>query len=82
MRIPCSETLRFPPVGSSAEGESGPKARLRSVVDGELLNITIRSFLLVTRDGIGYTSRGLVTGASCEFQKKIFLFILYEVLRI
>ena len=34
VRIQCPENLRFPPEGSSAEGKSGPKARLKSVVDG------------------------------------------------
>ena len=41
MRIQCSETLRFPPQGSSTEGESGPKVRLKSVVDGQQVNIPV-----------------------------------------
>ena len=35
VRIPHPETLRVPPHGSSAEGESGPKARAKAVVDGQ-----------------------------------------------
>ena len=41
MRIQCSENLRFPPQGSSTEGESGPKVRLKSVVDGQQVNIPV-----------------------------------------
>ena len=43
MRIQCPENLRFPPEGSSAEGKSGPKARLKSVVDGQRVNIPVPS---------------------------------------
>ena len=43
MRIQCPENLRFPLEGSSAEGESGPKARLKSVVDGQQVNIPVPS---------------------------------------
>ena len=52
MRIQCSETLRFPPQGSSTEGESGPKVRLKSVVDGQQVNIPV---LIIT--GIELTLR-------------------------
>ena len=38
MRILHPETLRVPPDGSSAEGESGPKARPKGVVDGQRVN--------------------------------------------
>ena len=41
MRILYPENLRFPPEGSSAEGKSGPKARLKSVVDGQRVNIPV-----------------------------------------
>ena len=41
MRITYPETLRVPPDGSSAEGESGPKARPKGVVDGKSVNIPI-----------------------------------------
>ena len=45
VRIQCPENLRFPPEGSSAEGKSGPKARLKSVVDGQSVNIPIPFFV-------------------------------------
>ncbi len=32
--IPSAESLRFPEEGSSAQGKSGPKPRLKSVGDG------------------------------------------------
>ena len=35
VRIYAIESLRFPGEGSSAQGKSGPKVRLRSVADGE-----------------------------------------------
>ena len=44
MRIQCPENLRFPPEGSSAEGESGPKARPKGVVDGKQVNIPVLVF--------------------------------------
>ena len=45
MRILYPENPRVPPEGSSAEGESGPKARLKSVVDGQLVNIPVPFFI-------------------------------------
>ena len=41
MRIQCPENLRIPPLGSSREGESGPKARPTGVVDGKQVNIPV-----------------------------------------
>jgi hypothetical protein len=41
VRIQCPENLRVPLEGSSTEGESGPKARLKSVVDGQRVNIPV-----------------------------------------
>ena len=35
MRILAVESLRFPGEGSSAQGKSGPKVRLKSVADGQ-----------------------------------------------
>ncbi len=35
MRISPVENLRIPEQGSSPQGKSGPKARLKSVVDGQ-----------------------------------------------
>ena len=34
-RIHAVESLRFPGEGSSAQGKSGPKVRLKSVADGK-----------------------------------------------
>ena len=59
MRIQCPENLRVPPEGSSAEGESGPKVRLKSVVDGYQVNIPVPAHIesdgfleLLRTDGI------------------------------
>ena len=35
------ESLRFPGEGSSAQGKSGPKSRLKSVDDGQLVEIPV-----------------------------------------
>jgi hypothetical protein len=35
------ENPRFPPQGSSTEGESGPKIRPKGVVDGQQVNIPV-----------------------------------------
>ena len=35
VRIQAVENLRIPGEGSSAQGKSGPKVRLRSVADGQ-----------------------------------------------
>ena len=45
MRIQCPENLRFPPEGSSAEGESGPKVRPKGVADGQRVNIPVPSII-------------------------------------
>jgi hypothetical protein len=39
VRILFTVSPRFPPQGKSAEGEAGPKARPKGVVDGQLVNI-------------------------------------------
>ena len=41
VRIPHTDCLRFPGEGSSALGKSGPKMRLTSVVDGQLVDIPV-----------------------------------------
>ena len=41
VRIFTVENLRFPGEGSSAQGKSGPKARLRSVADGQQVEIPV-----------------------------------------
>ena len=52
---------RFPGPGSSAQGESGPKARPKGVVDGKQVNIPAPelSCLSVSGDGEGKVSRTL-----------------------
>ena len=35
------ESLRFPGEGSSAQGKSGPKSRLKGVDDGQLVEIPV-----------------------------------------
>ena len=49
MRIQCPENLRVPPLGSSMEGESGPKARSKGVVDGKQVNIPV--LLVIAMEG-------------------------------
>ena len=46
VRILSIENLRVPGEGSSARGKSGPKARPKGVVDGQLVEIPVpgRSF--------------------------------------
>ena len=39
MKTLPAESPRFPGIGQSAQGESAPKARLKSVVDGKQVNI-------------------------------------------
>ena len=39
MRIPLAENPRFPGEGKSSQGEAGPKARPKGVVDGQQVNI-------------------------------------------
>ena len=39
VRIYAIESLRFPGEGSSAQGKSGPKERLKSVSDGQQVEI-------------------------------------------
>ena len=41
VRIFAIENLRFPGEGSSAQGKSGPKARPKGVVDGQLVEIPV-----------------------------------------
>ena len=39
VRIHAVESLRYPGEGSSAQGKSGPKVRLKSVADGQQVKI-------------------------------------------
>ena len=41
VRIVMAEYLRFPGSGSSAQGKPGAKARLRSVVDAQTVEIPL-----------------------------------------
>jgi hypothetical protein len=41
VRIITVENLRVPGEGSSAQGKSGPKARPKGVVDGQLVEIPV-----------------------------------------
>ena len=41
MRISPVESLRFPEEGSSTQGKSGPKPRLKSVGDGRQVEIPV-----------------------------------------
>ena len=41
VRITLAVSLRFPEEGSSAQGQSVPKARPRGVVDGKQVNIPV-----------------------------------------
>ena len=41
VRIPAVECLRFPGEGLSSQGKSGPKARPKGVVDGQLVDIPV-----------------------------------------
>ena len=51
MRILSIESPRFPGQGSSAQGQSGPKPRLKSVGDGQQVEIPVLD-LIVMRDGV------------------------------
>ena len=45
VRIHYPENERIPPEGSSTEGKSVPKVRLKSVIDGKLVNIPIQFYV-------------------------------------
>ena len=45
VRIFTVENLRFPGEGSSAQGKSGPKLRLKSVGDGQQVDIPVLPLL-------------------------------------
>ena len=47
MRILYTDRPRFPGEGSSALGKSGPKARLKSVVDGQQVDIPVPVILVM-----------------------------------
>ena len=49
MKVLVTENPRFPAQRSSAQGESAPKARLKSVVDGKQVNIPV--LLVIAMEG-------------------------------
>ena len=53
VRIRFAESLRFPGEGKSAQGQSDPNTRLKSVVDGRQVNIPVLLLWTtsVTQDG-------------------------------
>ena len=51
-----AENLRFPEEGSSAQGKSGPKARPKGVVDGQLVEIPVPP-IAVMSDGMTQEGR-------------------------
>ena len=59
MRILAVESLRFPGEGSSAQGKSGPKERLKSVSDGQQVEIlALYKYLKDARDAGEEGKRG------------------------
>ena len=46
VRIFTVESLRFPGEGSSTQGKSGPKPRLKSVGDGQQVEIPVLPFFV------------------------------------
>ena len=47
MRILPIENLRVPGEGSSARGKSGPKARPKGVVDGQMVEIPLPAIIVI-----------------------------------
>ena len=59
VRIHAIENLRFPGEGSSAQGKSGPKERLKSVSDGQQVEIpALQNYLKDARDAGEEDNRG------------------------
>jgi hypothetical protein len=51
VRIPSTESLRFPEEGSSAQGKSGPKPRPKGVGDGQQVEIPVPPTFVCTMGG-------------------------------
>ena len=51
VRIFTVENLRFPGEGSSSQGKSGPKLRLKSVGDGQQVDIPVLPLLVIEKWG-------------------------------
>ena len=66
MRIQYPENLRIPPLGSSMEGESGPKARPKGVVDGKQVNIPVLLYVWYRRTEQVEVSRDLELGGNFQ----------------
>ena len=57
VRIPSTDCPRFPEQRSSAQGQSGPKARPKGVVDGQRVDIPVPRRIRLT-DGGTRTAKG------------------------
>jgi hypothetical protein len=51
VRIPSTDCPRFPEQRSSAQGQSGPKARPKGVVDGQRVDIPVPRLSAITDGG-------------------------------
>ena len=51
VRILSAENLRFPEEGSSSQGKSGPKPRLKSVGDGQQVDIPVLPKIVISEVG-------------------------------
>ena len=65
MRISPVESLRFPEEGSSTQGKSGPKPRLKSVGDGQQVIIPVPIYcvlreVMTQEDRLGARMEGCV----------------------
>ena len=60
VRIVMAENLRFPGVGSSAQGKPGAKARPKGVVDAQTVDIPLPLKDLSTLTQCGIVTRALV----------------------
>ena len=61
VKSPHAENPRFPAQRSSAQGESAPKARLKSVVDGKQVNIPVLDVSAMWgRRRLGHPTVGIV----------------------
>ena len=57
VRIPATDCLRFSGEGSSSQSKSGPKARLKSVVDGQQVDIPVLLYVRTVGTQKGRKSR-------------------------
>ena len=57
MRIPVAGIPRFPGAGSSARGQSAPKARPKGVADGQQADIPVLPILVMREAGTQEDSR-------------------------